>query len=214
MDTEAEGVRRRALGIEHTALLRIVAVAAVGLAATACASQRQAAGQSTASLASTIVSGSAPAQVPASSTDPNTSVPTASPAPSTSAPPPPTSSKAAPFSPPKPPPTLSPTPSGSPPRLVLTAKEYGDTIVVTVGTIIEVDVAAPTSAQLSSPVTSSNPAVLQPVGGSSTPAPSVTNTFRALTAGSSELTAPVVSCPPGVPACLAPGAGYSITVVN
>jgi len=86
--------------------------------------------------------------------------------------------------------------------------------VVTVGTIIEVDVGAPTSAQLFSPVTSSNPAVLKPVGGSSTPAPSVTNTFRALTAGSTKLSAPVVSCPPGVPACLAPGAGYSITVVN
>jgi hypothetical protein len=193
---------------------RIISLAAVGLVASACGSPQETAGHSSASLASRIASASQPTQAPASSADSQTSVPTASPALSTSAPPPAESSRAASFSPPQLPPTLSPTPNGTPPHLLLTDKENGDTIVVAVGTFIEVDAAAPTSAQLSAPVTSSNPAVLQPVGGSSGPAPTITNTFRARAPGRSELRAPVIGCPPGAPACLAPGVGFSITVDN
>ena len=126
--------------------------------------------------------------------------------PPTALPPPPSRSRSS-WSPP---PTSTPTPTGTPPIVVLTQDDNGKAIVVRKGTTIEVELNV--SPNYTSGVTSQDQNVMMFVSGSAVSAAAISDTFRAVSDGATDLISEFIACSTGVPNCAPMDFGVHVTV--
>lgn len=95
--------------------------------------------------------------------------------------------------------------------ITLTQSENGRSIVVSNGTLIQIELTA-TPPQRAGNLTSQDVSVVDFVSGSTSPATTIQQIFRAVGTGQTNLTGVFDGCPSSAPACIPQPVGFHITV--